>query len=388
MKYITILLLGGILVSCSSLDPIHLRSDLQKAMLTGKVITEEGLPLEGVTVRLNEFQETMTDINGRFLFNYIRHGKHTVVTEKDEYLPGEYKFIYNFRNRKLKFAKIKMLSLNHLVDEGFEFLKENKFDKAQAIIEQLDEFNYDEEIVLYLKSMYLYLNEKYDDAIVILENLKGRDRKNVYYQLTLIDIYERLKMYQEMADLCLYLGKNKPRDYAEYIILGKKIYKEKLGQIIDDGEIDKILIEQVRKDKIKKEQKIEVKIKKEEIIAPEEKPAIKEVVEEVKEEKVEEVTEEIKEESIEEEIKKDIIEDVKKDDKEEAEKKQTENKVIEVEKIEKVDKVEKVKTKEKEDPKKEEKKTVEKKKIKPKDQKSYYQMYIEEKRKSSSRNRR
>lgn len=368
MKYIPLLFIGLIIISCSSLDPIHLRSDLQKSMISGKVITEEGLPLEGVTVKINEFQETMTDINGRFLFNYIRYGKHTITTEKDDYLPGEYKFIYNFRNRRIPFAKIKMLSLNHLVDEGFEYLKENKYDKTLAIIEQLDVINSNEEIVLYLKAMYFYLLEKYDDAIALLEHLKVRDRKNLYYQLTLIDIYEKLKMYKEMADLSFYLGKNNPREYSDYIDMAKKIYKEKLGKIIKEDDIKNILIDQIRKDKIKAKEKIKVKIKEEKLEVPE--------VAEKKEEPVKMEKVEIKEE---EKKIKDTEKEIEKEAKKEEEKKVQEEMEVKEEKVEEeVDKVEKVETKPEEKPK------VKKKKKSSIPQRSYYQMYIEQKRKEAA----
>ena len=185
-----------LIFSCTTRnEDIYLNRDLKKAKLLGRVITEEGLPLDGVRVRLTDIIETKTDINGRFLFNFLAYGTYKMKFEKKDYLDEEYEFEYNFKNRKkLPYIKIKMLSTNYLVNEGFEYLKERKYEKTKEIIDQLENINNEEEVVKYLKAIYLSENKKYDEALPILEDLKEKDRENIYYQLTLIDLYKKLDM--------------------------------------------------------------------------------------------------------------------------------------------------------------------------------------------------
>ena len=217
------------IVSCSTLDPIHLKSDLNKSMLSGKIISEDGLPLEGVLVKLNDIQKTNSDINGKFLFNFLRFGKYTITFSKKDFAPTDYSFKYNFKNRKLPFIKIKMQSMNFLVNEGFEYLKEQNYAEAEKIIAKLKKINSKEEIVLYLQATKFYLEENYTEAMPILEKLKSKDRKNIYYQLTLVDVYEKLELHEKTAKLSFYIGISNPKLYLEYIKKSAQIYKDKLN---------------------------------------------------------------------------------------------------------------------------------------------------------------
>lgn len=231
MKRIILLFLSILIISCKTYDTIHLQRDLKKAMLIGKVITEDGLPLEEVIVKLNNLVETNTDINGRFLFNFISFGKYKIVFEREGYSPAEYDFVYNFKNRRVPFVKAKMFSMNYLVNEGFELLKEKKFNEVEKVLKKLDKINQNEEVVLYLKAMRFYVMKKYNESLPILEGLKKRDRENIYYQLTLIDVYKNLDLYEDEINLCLYIGRNNKKEYYKYIKKAAEIYKDKLNNM-------------------------------------------------------------------------------------------------------------------------------------------------------------
>jgi Carboxypeptidase regulatory-like domain len=240
MKKLIILIILTILISCATKsDDVYLDSQLKDAMLIGKVITEEGLPLESVTVKLNKNSETKTDISGRFFFKFIAYGKYNITFEKEGYLPAEYSFEYTFKTRKNKpVIKAKMLSTNYLVNEAFELLKEKKFKEVSDVMQNLEKINPDEDTVLYLKAMYHYMNAQFNEALPLLEKLKLRDRKNVYYQLTLIDIYEKLGMYEKEADLAYYLGNSNPKEYINYLKTAAELYKNKLNK---DKEYEKAM---------------------------------------------------------------------------------------------------------------------------------------------------
>src|SRR4030042_1730091 len=98
-KLFFVILLFFLLLSCETYKKVYLNRDLKKAKLQGKVITEEGLPLDGVRVRLTDFIETKTDINGRFLFNFLAFGNYKIKFEKSDYLNTDYDLEYNFKNR-------------------------------------------------------------------------------------------------------------------------------------------------------------------------------------------------------------------------------------------------------------------------------------------------
>lgn len=232
MKKILLLISIILLISCITQhqEKIYLNSQLTKAMLIGKVITEEGLPLEEVTVKLTNLTETKTDISGRFFFKFIRYGRYTIYFEKKGYLPATYDLEYKFKDRKKQpFIKIKMFSTNYLVNEGFELLKEKRFKEAKEIIDKLENISLNEETVLYLKATYYYLISNLDEAVSILEKLKDIDRKNIYYQLTLFDIYEKVENFEQAAILAQYIAGNFTKEYYIFFKKAADLYREKLN---------------------------------------------------------------------------------------------------------------------------------------------------------------
>ena len=233
-RLILFILLIYILISCkATMDPIRLNKDLRDAKLTGRVISEEGLPLDIVRVRLTSSRDTKTDVNGYFLFRFLSYGKYNMIFEKEGYLKAEYQLDYSFKNRKLHFFTVKMFSSNYLVKEGFEFLKEKNYEKTSEIIDTLETINPEEEVVLYLKAMYYYLKEIYPQSLTILEKLKERDRKNIFYQLTLVEVYGKLELYQKQAQLSFYIGITDPKEYYKYFKIASDIYKDKLDNIVE-----------------------------------------------------------------------------------------------------------------------------------------------------------
>ncbi len=229
MRKISLLLLLFMIVSCGTLDKIYLESELKKAMLTGKVITEEGLPLEGVYVKLDSYNETKTDINGKFLYNVVSFGKHRLIFEKEGYAGTSYEFEYSLKKRRLPYVKVKMDSLNFLINEGFEYLKEKQYGKAKEILKTIKKIDDTEETVTYYEAMYHYVIREYYDAMVILEKLKDEDRDNIYYQLTLVAVYEKLNLFEKEALLDQYIARNDLENYSGYLKKSAEIYRDKLN---------------------------------------------------------------------------------------------------------------------------------------------------------------
>ncbi len=247
-KIILLLFLGTIFLSCSLFkNMVYLDSEVSKAVISGKVISEEGLPLEGVRVKLStensniSIKETVTDINGVFLYKSIGYGKYKLTGEKYGFTIVEYFFEYNFKNRKkIPPIKIKLLSFNFIINEGFEYLKEKNFEKALECLDQAKKINSLDEVVSYLEAMYYYEFKDFNTAMKLLEDLKERDRKNIYYKLTLIDIYDRLDLFEKEIDLCLYIGREESKKYIDYIKIAAYLYKDKFN---NQEEYEKLLKE-------------------------------------------------------------------------------------------------------------------------------------------------
>lgn len=229
---ITILLLT-LIFSCTSTDDLYLKSELEKAVVTGRIIDEEGLPLEGVRITLNNNITTKTDINGHFLYFKLLFGTHTITIEKSGYTSEELTFDYKFKFKRFKkpvFLKAKLFSYNYLLREAYESLKEKRYEKVEEAFAKLEEINTDDESYLYIKAIYLYVKGEFEQSEAIVENLKYRDRENVYYQLTMIELLKRQEKYKEMAEVMIYLGKNH-KDYVEFIKDAADIYREKLQDV-------------------------------------------------------------------------------------------------------------------------------------------------------------
>lgn len=230
-KYIIAGFLFVLIFSCTSYDKIYRESDLSKAVLSGKIITEEGLPLEGVKIRLNNSRESRSDINGKFFFSYLIYGEYVMTFEKEGYSFEEYSFKYDLKNKKIPFIKAKLMSLNYLLNDGIELLTQKRYSDVEKVIEKLYKINPDESSILYFKSTYLFERKKYKEALDIAERLIETDRKNIYYNLLLIEIYENLGWFRKKTEACIFVARNNPKEYCYLMKMAADIFKDKLEDI-------------------------------------------------------------------------------------------------------------------------------------------------------------
>jgi tetratricopeptide (TPR) repeat protein len=229
MRKITFLLFAVLFFcACNTFNKAYMDNEIDKALVTGKIISEEGLPLEGVKIKLDQNIETKSDINGRFIFNYLNFGKHSISFEKEDYSKENLKFEYGFKTKKPFSIKIKMFGFNFLINECKELIKAKKYDEAETAFSKLENINPDEESFIYLKGIYYYTRKKYDEAVKIFELLETQNRKFIYYKLPLVDIYEKLGWYRKSAELCYFIGKNYRDEYLNLMRNSALIYREKL----------------------------------------------------------------------------------------------------------------------------------------------------------------
>lgn len=243
-RVIIFILILYIMGSCDTFkmkNTTLLEKDLKDAKFAGRVISEEGLPIDGVRVKLTGSRETVSDISGYFLFKLLAFGKYNMTFEKEGFLKEVRQVEFNIKNKNQYIYKnkttylftVKMYSTNYLVKEGFEYLKEKDFEKANEIILKLETITPEEEVVLYLKAMYYYLKEIYPQSLMLLEKLKEADRKNIFYQLTLVEVYGKMELHQKQAQLSFYIASSDPKEYYKYYKIAADIYKDKLNNIIE-----------------------------------------------------------------------------------------------------------------------------------------------------------
>ncbi|MCG8571099.1 MAG: hypothetical protein MJB14_13275 [Spirochaetes bacterium] len=222
-----------IFTSCATKDKLYMQSELEKSLVTGLVIDEKGLPLEGVTVSLNSFNKSFTDINGKFIYNYLVFGNHKLEFEKDGYTNNEVEFEFRMKNIRKKqpvFVKVKLFSFNYLLSETFEYYKEGNNIRVEEYLEKLANINPHDESYLYMKAIYYVGNKQYQQALVILEDLRVKDRDNLYYALSLIEVYQLLKYHEKEANLCYYTAQRFP-DHSSLLERAAKIYRDQLNNM-------------------------------------------------------------------------------------------------------------------------------------------------------------
>lgn len=227
-KFICLVLIINIF-SCASMYKLNLQSELDKAAFTGKVISEEGLPLEGVKVKLNTGINALTDINGKFFFSVLPYGKYSIIFEKTDYSKEETKFEYTIKSKKPLYLVTKMVSYNYLLNLGSDLLKTRNYEEIEKVIKKIEGINSDEDSFLYLKATYLFSKRMYAESIPLYEELIARDRKNVYFQLPLITVYDKLEKYEKKAEVCAAIARINPKEYLDLLKISAGIYRDKLN---------------------------------------------------------------------------------------------------------------------------------------------------------------
>jgi len=214
------------LLGCQTTSMLYNQAEIDSAAFNGVVITEEGLPLEGADIIIDDLMQTKSDINGRFLFNALIYGKHQICVSKVGYIESDFEFEYYFdiRNRT-KFIKIKLLSINFLLEEALSFLRNKNYTEADRVISML-ELGCQEDSVIYIRAVYLNNTDKLEESATMLVDLVRRNRRNVIYKRTLIEVYHKMMWFRLEAELSVELGLLDPIIYKQYLLRAATIFSE------------------------------------------------------------------------------------------------------------------------------------------------------------------
>ena len=235
-------------MSCITNDYVYREKDMQTAALSGVVLNEEGLPVEGSRVTLNKTMDSFSDINGKFLFNTLLLGNNALEVRKKDYTVYTTQIKYSIKDKYGFYVKAKISSLNGLLKKGNEYLLERKYPDVDRILTEIERINSENDAFLFLKAIYLYITNKYTESVAILEKLHEKDRMNNYYSLTLIKLYTNLKWYRKSAQLAEFMYRYKATEDINYLRDAAVIYKDILN---DDTNYQRIMndIERITNDK-------------------------------------------------------------------------------------------------------------------------------------------
>ncbi|OHD72660.1 MAG: hypothetical protein A2355_16055 [Spirochaetes bacterium RIFOXYB1_FULL_32_8] len=248
MKNILLLFILFSFMSCITNDYVYREKDMQTAALSGVVLNEEGLPVEGARVTLNKTMDSFSDINGKFLFNTLLLGNNALEVRKKDYTVYTTQIKYSIKDKYGFYVKAKISSLNGLLKKGNEYLLERKYPDVDRILTEIERINSENDAFLFLKAIYLYITNKYTESVAILEKLHEKDRMNNYYSLTLIKLYTNLKWYRKSAQLAEFMYRYKATEDINYLRDAAVIYKDILN---DDTNYQRIMndIERITNDK-------------------------------------------------------------------------------------------------------------------------------------------
>jgi hypothetical protein len=128
-----------------------------------------------------------SDINGRYTFEYVQYGRHSLLFRRSGY--ETYKMSFSFLN-KTQVAYSRLVSQGSLYIAVAKSLDERKWDDASSYLARADAISVQEPISSYLSAMIAYRQKDYINAAKKLEALPPADYREPYVYLFLADIYE------------------------------------------------------------------------------------------------------------------------------------------------------------------------------------------------------
>ena len=164
-RIIFILLTAALLFSCQSNKAIKRAS--KDGLMYAMIYDYSNTPVTGVTVYLNKKKVAESDIQGRFVLDKSSKGEYTIRLVKKGYENLEEKFHFD----PLQVLYFKMIDTSQLITLAETALDKKELKTAENYIERALVLEPNRPDILYLKSITLYLQEKNEEAVKILERL-------------------------------------------------------------------------------------------------------------------------------------------------------------------------------------------------------------------------
>ena len=158
-----------VLTACISSPPMPM--EFEEAPLLGMIYDVEGSPVAGARVQIDEAEELLSDINGRFFIPSVTKGEHMITVEKDGYIGMEIPF--SFLN-KSQIVYIQFYTIDQLYDEAKEAAAAGRTIEAKEKVLSCLLFDEDHIPSLFLQAILHYREGEYPSAMDIIEGLERR----------------------------------------------------------------------------------------------------------------------------------------------------------------------------------------------------------------------
>jgi len=194
-----------LVASCKTLKKDDLM-EFGSAPLLGMVYDYDNQPCQDTQIVIDNEEETISDINGRFIFNNLSRGEHYIVAKKKGY--ETLSFSFRFVNRS-QVLYLKMISFHQLLREIENAIENSNWVDAESFIRRAEALKKNDPVQQYLKAIYFNETGNPEEAVqTLLAIIKNGHKEPIIY-LTLSDIYqyrlnnipEALKYLQEYLKL-------------------------------------------------------------------------------------------------------------------------------------------------------------------------------------------
>lgn len=139
------------------------------------------------TVSIDGDTSVSSDVNGRYLFDFVQFGKHSLLFHKTGY--EDVKVDIEFSSRT-QVAYTRLISQTSLFDFSEKAIKDRKWDEALSDLDRADTIDKNEPTSSYLRAAIFYRLKRYDEARSLLEALVAQEYREPYIYLFLADLYQ------------------------------------------------------------------------------------------------------------------------------------------------------------------------------------------------------
>jgi len=154
-----------LLISCQTGKPIKRLSN--EGMMYAMIYDYENTPVSGVTVFINNKKIVDSDIQGRFILDKFKNGEYSVKLTKKGYETLEEIFQYD----PMQVLYFKIINAQQLLVLAETALDNAEYTVAENYLDRAILLEPNRPDILFLKSVACYLQEKNEEAAVILEKM-------------------------------------------------------------------------------------------------------------------------------------------------------------------------------------------------------------------------
>jgi tetratricopeptide (TPR) repeat protein len=161
--FLIIIILALSFCSCQTGKPIKRLSN--EGFLHAMIYDHENTPVNNVTIYINGKKTVESDIQGRFVLESMKKGQHSIKLTKKGYED----LIGTFQYEPMNVLYFKMINTQQLTVLAENAIDLAEYAEAEGYINRILAIEPNRQDILYLKSINYYLQRKYQEALVILE---------------------------------------------------------------------------------------------------------------------------------------------------------------------------------------------------------------------------